>query len=282
MRVATFLASFVFGGIFLVGCDFDPVGPRPSEPMTLVAGDSASGIYAVDEVTGTATLLKSAVWQFQSFGLFPVGTITSMSWIPSEDSWWITGGRRGFCPNCIYAFDPAADSARLVRHSIFEVDVLADFAVDPLTDRVYTLKRDEAGYLFRVDLSTGAFLEVMRRLDEGPFGKGATFGSDGLLYVAGGDKLTRIRLSRMEDTIVGTLSYVGFPTFVNYSVAIAALATRADGVVLALVQDGGGPAGAVTTTFLAAVDLETAVVTHLTATSTPLSALAYVPTRLVY
>ena len=65
-------------------------------------------------------------------------------------------------------------------------------------------------------------------------------------------------------------------------VAIAALVTRSDGVVLALVQDGGGWAGTVTTTFLADVDLETAVVTYLATTSTPLSALAYVPTRLVY
>ena len=39
MRVANVLASFVFGGILLVGCDFDPVGPRPGEPMTLVEFD---------------------------------------------------------------------------------------------------------------------------------------------------------------------------------------------------------------------------------------------------
>jgi hypothetical protein len=250
--------------------------------MTLVAGDSASVVYIVDEVTGTATPLRSAMWQFESFGLLPVGTITSMSWIPSEDAWWITGGRRGFCPNCIFAFDLAADSARLVRRGVFEVDTLADFAVEPSTDRVYTLKEGEGGYLFRVDLSTGEFLEVMGTLNEGFFGKGATFSNDGLLYVAGGDKLTRIRVSRIEETVVGPLRYVGFPTFANYSVAIAALVTRSsDGTVFALVEDGGGPAGTISATYLATVDLETAVVTHVAATSARLSSLAYMPTRLV-
>ena len=281
-RFAAVLVSIVLCGLG-VACDLEPVGPRPSEPMTLVAGDGNSRVYVLDEATGTATHLQTAVWQFESFGVFAVGTITSMSWIPSEDAWWITGGRNSLCSNCIFTFRPFADSARLVRREVFEVDTLADFAVHPFSDRVYTLKEGGSGYLFRVDLSTGEFVEVMRTLDEGLYGKGATFTSDGLLYVAGGDKLTRIRLTRMEERVIGTLTYIGFPTFANYSVAIAALVTKpSDGTVLALVEDGGGPAATVTATYLAAVDLETAVVTHLTATSTPLSSLAYMPTRLVH
>jgi hypothetical protein len=171
----------------------------------------------------------------------------------------------------------------VVRRKIEETDTIADFAVDPEYGRVYTFKAGDSGYLFRVNVVGGWFDEVMRSLDEGVSGKGATFWTDGNLYVTGGlyeQRLTRIHLLDAASEDVGPLTYVGFPPFASYSVTVASMATRpSDGVVFALVQDGGGWAGAVQATYLAILDPTNGVVQHVGTAN--LNALAYVPTRLI-
>jgi hypothetical protein len=116
------------------------------------------------------------------------------------------------------------------------------------------------------------------RFDEGEGGKGSTFWTDGHLYVSGGafqQVLTRFEIERSEATQVGPVTYVGFPPFAGFSVRILSMVTRAtDGTVLAIVLDGD-------VTYLATVDPTNAVVTNLGETATRLSALAYVPTRLL-
>jgi hypothetical protein len=97
-----------------------------------------------------------------------------------------------------------------------------------------------------------------------------------------GQALTRIDLGRVSAEQVGPLTYVDFPPFANLAVTVQSLATRAsDGTMFALVLDPGGTAGTPTRSFLATLDPSNAVVVHLGSTSTVLSALAYVPTRLV-
>jgi len=280
-RFARRTRSVVLGASLLLGaCNLDTAAPVPDEPMTLVGADRQSRIYVVDEQSGAATRLDSVVIELPGTFpplLVPIGQITSMSWVPSSDMWWLGTSRSSPCPNCIYRYHAGAETAFLVRRGIEEVDSLADFAVHPSNARVYTFKGGGSGYLFRVDVTDGYFHEVMR-LDEGESGKGSTFWTDGHLYVSGGSLqqvLTRVEIERATTTRVGPVTYVDFPHFSSYSVRIRSMATRgADGTVFALVFDDEA-------VYLATVDPTNAVVRHVGATSTPLNALAYVPTRLL-
>jgi hypothetical protein len=262
-------------------CELDSTEPIPDEPMTLVGADHQSRLWLVDETSGATTFLDSVLVQYPmpAPGPFPVpiGKIAFMVWVPRADMWWVGSGRSSVCQNCIYRYDAAGDTARLVRRLIQEVDTLADFATHPSSGRVYTFNRGSSGYLFRVDIADGFFHEVMR-FDEGESGKGSTFWTDGHLYVSGGtfqQILTRIDIDHAETKQVGPATYVGFPHFVGYSVRIPSMATRStDGTVFALVLDDDA-------TYLATVDPTNAVVVHLGETTPQLSALAYVPTRLL-
>jgi hypothetical protein len=265
----------------LTACELDTTDPIPDEPMTLVGADLQSRLWLVDETSGATTFLDSVFVQyppsFPALPRRPIGPIVSMTLVPTADMWWVGSGRTAACQNCIYRYDPAADSARLVRQLIQEVDTLADFATHPSTGRVYTFRRGTGGYLFRVEVTDGFFREVMR-FDEGEGGKGSTFWTDGHLYVSGGafqQVLTRVEIERSEATQVGPVTYVGFPPFASYSVRILSMATRTtDGTVFGLVLDGDA-------TYLGTVEPTNAVVVNLGETTTQLSALAYVPTRLL-
>jgi hypothetical protein len=278
--VARSLRCFVLAA-GLGACQLDTTDPLPDEPMTLVGADRESRIWLVNEASGATTFLDSVFVQYPPtyppLPLQPIGPIVSMTWVPTADMWWVASGRTASCQNCIFRYDAAADSARLVRLLVEEVDTLADFATHPTNGRIYTFRRGTGGYLFRVEVTDGWFHEVMK-FDEGEGGKGSTFWTDGHLYVSGGafqQVLTRVEIERSEATPVGPVTYVGFPPFTSYSVRILSMATRAtDGTVFGLVVDGDA-------TFLATVDPTNAVVTNLGETPTQLSALAYVPSRLL-
>jgi hypothetical protein len=281
------LSSVLLGAsLVAAGCELDTVAPVPTEPMTLVGGSRLGQVYVVDEADGATTFVGTVLVEHPHpfiEGAVPIGPITSMEWVPTADMWWVASSRRAPCQNCIYRFVPQDDSARVVRRLIEETDTITDFAVDPKNGRVYTFKAGDSGYLFRVNVVGGWFDEVSRSLEEGVSGKGTTFWSDDKLYVSGGlyeQRLTRIDLSRAASEDVGPLTYVGFPPFASYSVTVPSMVTRpSDGVVFALVQDGGGWAGAVHTTYLATVDPTNGVVQHVG--TADLNALAYVPTRLI-
>jgi hypothetical protein len=267
-------------GLAALGCEFNTLGPLPLEPMTLVAADRDGFVYAVDPSTGIEALMRRArtVHPF-SGSPTPVGVVTSLVWIPTPGALWLGTDRGGICSRCLYAFRPAATEEVLVRPLVKEVDGVSDFAVHPVTRRIYTFDRNGGGYLFRVDPEWATYTEVMQNLDEGSYGKGTTFSNDGLLYVAGDERLTRIRLNRQEVTQVGDFSYTGFPAFATTEVSINSLTTRpADGVVFGILQDGGGLYHDVGATYLVTIDLETAEVTNLGANANLLSALAWVPT----
>lgn len=275
--------SLALAGAAALGCDFDSLGPLPLEPMTLVAADRNGFVYTVDETTGVETVLRQAMTIHPFSGSpTPVGSVTSLTWIPAPGALWLGTAFGGICSRCLYAFRPAAATEALVRPLVKEVDGVSDFAVHPITRRIYTFHRNRSGYLFRVDPEWGEYTEVMRNLDEGSHGKGTTFSNDGLLYVAGDERLTRIRLNRLEATHVGTFSYTGFPSFATPEISINSLTTRpSDGVVFGILQDGGGPYHAVTATYLVTIDLETAAVTNVGANTTLVSALTWVPTWFV-
>ena len=70
------------------------------------------------------------------------------------------------------------------------------------------------------------------------------------------------------------MTYVGFPPFASAQVRILSMATRSDGAVIGLVLDNDA-------TYLATVDPTNAVVVNLGKTAQQMSALAYIPTRLI-
>jgi hypothetical protein len=281
-RSAPYLRWAVLGAsVALAACRLDTTEPIPDEPMTLVGADLQGRIHRVEESSGATSFLDSVFIQFPfaSTGAraVPIGPITSMVWVPGWEMWWVGTARTAICQNCIYAYEPAADTARLIRRKIQEVDTIGDFAVHPRTGGVYTFKGGIAGYLFRVDVWNGWYNEVMRS-DEGASGKGSTFTPDGNLFVAAGmpdQALTRINVVRAEMEQVGPLTYVDFPPL-TWDVEVQSLATRADGAIYALVVDA-----AASRSFLATLDPSNAVVVNLGATSVPLNALAYVPSRLI-
>ncbi len=266
--------------IAALGCEFDSLGPLPLEPMTLVAADRNGFLYTLDETTGVETVLRQAMTINPLSGSpTPVGVVTSLSWTPSPGALWLGTDFGGICSRCLYAFRPGATTEALVRPLVREVDGISDFAVHPITRRIYTFDRNGGGYLFRVDPEWAVYTEVMQRLDEGSFGKGTTFSSDGRLYVAGDQRLTRIRLNLREVIHVGSFSYTGFPPFATPEVSINSMTTRpADGVVFGILQDGGDIYHEVSATYLVTIDLETAEVTNLAANANLLSALTWVPT----
>lgn len=272
----------------VAACGSEAIGPPPDEAMTLVAADVSGTVYTVDETSGAETRLRDTFFLKTYPGYPPIsvllrtGFVSSMAWIYQTDSWWLGTGATANCEACILTFDPAADSAKVVRQ-VSEVTGLADFAVHPTSGRIYAFQSDGSGYLFKIDPRDGSVTEVMSALDEGRHGKGTTFSQDGLLYVAGDGGLTRIRLSLREAVAVGTFSYVGFPPFASVAKTIDAMTTRpSDGVVFGLLADGGGAsAGSTVRTYLVTIDLETAVVMNVGPNSTILDGLAFVPTRLL-
>jgi hypothetical protein len=273
------MQSMLLVACLAAACELDTTEPIPDEPMTLVGADRQGRIHLVDETTGATTFLDSAFVQhpYATFpSIAPMGHVTSMAWLPTVGQWWVATARTAICANCIYAFDPAADSARVVRYLIEEVDTLADFAVDPKNGRLYAFTTGGSGYLFRVD-GEGDLHEVLRT-GVGSTGRGTTFWTDGRIYAVGGyfeQRLSGIEIERLTEDDIGPITYVGFPPFGTQPVTIRSLSSRpGDGVVFALVRSGD-------TTYLATLDPATAVVVNLGATSSPLTALAYVPTRLL-
>lgn len=272
--------SIALAGLASLGCEFNTLGPLPLEPMTLVTADRNGFVYTVDPSTGAETLMRRAAMINPLSGSpTPVGVVTSLVWIPTPGALWLGTDFGGICSRCLYAFRPDATTEALVRPLVKEVDGVSDFAVHPITRRIYTFDRTGSGYLFRVDPEWATYTEVMQNLDEGSFGKGTTFSSDGLLYVAGDERLTRIRLNRREVTHVGDFSYTGFPAFATTEVSISSMTTRpSDGLVFGILQDGGGLFQDVSATYLVTIDLETAEVTNLAANANLLSGLTWVPT----
>lgn len=263
-----------------IGCEFDSLGPLPLEPMTLVAADRNGFVYTVDETTGVETVRRQAMTNTPlSSSPIPVGVVTSLSWIPFPGALWLGTAFGGICSRCLYAFRPDATTETLVRPLVKEVDGVSDFAVHPVTRRIYTFDRTAGGYLFRVDPEWAEYTEVLRNLDEGSYGKGTTFSNDGLLYVAGDERLTRIRLNLREVTHVGDFSYIGFPAFVTPELSINSMTTRpSDGAVFGILQDGGSLFHDVAVTYLVTIDLQTAEVTNVGANTELLSGLSWVPT----
>jgi hypothetical protein len=278
--VSTQSVTLVAGGTataaFSVVCDAIP------EEMTLVAGDRDGNIYIVGEDTGLETYSFTPEADDGAGGVTPVGVISSMVHVPSTDAWWFGLGGNSICARgagCVYSLDRDTNSPT-VGNAIFlglpGVDAVSGLAVDPATGKIYTFGSDTGSRLYELDPVTADTTIILSGLNEGSSGKGTTF-SDGLLYVAGGDKLTEIDIGAGTDTLVGTLTFSGF-TFAESSQTIGSMATRpSDGTVFAIVKDGGGQ-NSVVTTYLATIDVSTAVVTKVGANTNFLDGLAYVPT----
>jgi hypothetical protein len=267
-------------GLTLAACGGgDSTGPEESTAMTLVAADEDGHIYIVNENTGQETLFKQTSMSDGAGAMMDIGVVSSMEWVPSTSAWWLGTGGTANCDACILTLNATTGVATLLREAI-ELYALPGLAVHPSTGRVYVFEADGGCCLYEITAATGAVTEIMDTLSTGSSGKGATFGSDGMLYVAGANRLGRVDVNARTHQFIANLSYVGFPAFSGFQQPIGEMATRADGVVFAIVKDGGGNANT-SKTYLARVNLTTAVVTNVGANTNRLDGLAYVPTSLV-
>lgn len=277
---ATIVAGQTTTLTFALTCEAAP------EPTTLVAADRVGNIYSVNALTGVESLLFTPETDDGLGGTEPLGVISSMAWIPGTDAWWLGLGGNSVCGTngCVYVEDTDAASSTFGQWvELVETGLraIAGLAVDPESGRIFTFEADASGELYEMDPVTGDTSTVLSGLSEGSSGKGTTFGPDGRLYVFGGSRLTAIDVDTGEVETVGDFTLTGFPTLVDSSPTIGSMTTReTDGVVFAVLKDGGG-GGRTTTTYLVTVDLATAEVTNVGATTELLDGLAFIPTRLV-
>jgi hypothetical protein len=278
-RSAFGLSTLVAAALALTACGGNSTEPEDFGPMTLVAADSDGHIYIVNENTGVETIFRQTSMSNGTGGSMDIGVVSSMEWVPSTSKWWLGTGGTASCDACILTLDAATGVATLLRQAT-ELYAIPGLAVHPSTGKIYTFEADGSCCLYEITAASGAVTELMDTLTAGSSGKGTTFTSDGTLYVAGSNRLGRIDVNARTHQFIANLSYVGFPAFSGSQQPIGELATRSDGVVFAIVKDGGGN-NSTSTTYLARVNLTTAVVTNIGANTNNLDGLAYVPTSLV-
>lgn len=82
-------------------------------------------------------------------------------------------------------------------------------------------------------------------------------------------------------TLVGTMTYTGFPAFTETSQTIGSMTTRqSDGVVFGILKDGGH-AGTLQPTFPVRINLDTAEITNVGVQTHLMDGLAFIMTSLI-
>lgn len=155
---------------------------------------------------------------------------------------------------------------------------MSGLTIHPTTGVIYSFGSDGTNDMYEVNATTGAFslLHTGLNLDNG--GTGTTFTSDGTIYVAARAELWTVNITTGAPTLIGAMTYTGFPTFTESSQTIGSMTTRpSDGVVFGILKDGGN-SGTLQPTFLVTVNLATAEITNVGQHSELMDGLAFVPT----
>jgi hypothetical protein len=278
LRLSTCLALAIVP--LLAACGSDSTGPDDDPlPVTLVAADRDGDIYTINETTGTETLIVPTSTSDGTGGMVEVGVVSSMLYVTSTQQWWLGTGQNAECSGCIQTLDPATGIATTLAIPA-GLRGISGLAAHPTTGAIYTWESDSTNQLFGLDAVTADPDTLFSNLSPPSGGTGTTFGTDGTLYVAGGDELWTIDLVSGVPTLIGALTLTGFPALGGRQ-TIGAMATRpTDGVVFGILKDGGG-GGRTTATFLVTINLTTAEVTNVGAHTELMDGLAYIPTSLL-
>jgi len=248
-------------------------------PMTLVGADEDGNVYLVNEDTGEATFHLDTSTDDGAGGSVDVGVVSSMSYIPQTDKWWLGTGGNGQCQACIQTLDPSTGVATTLHERPIR-DGVSGLAVHPTSERIFSFGSDSSQELFEIDPVTGVFTEIVDTLAVGWAGKGTTFSSAGVLFVVGEGELYTVDPDTGAHSLIGQLTLTGFPTLTDTKPDIVSMTTRAsDGAVLALLRDGRRRDNL--GTYLLLLNLETAEATLLGETLTNLEGLAFVPTSMI-
>ena len=258
---------------FSVACE------RIPGPNTLVAANELGDIFLVDEDTGVATFLYDTQMSDGAGGTVDLGVVSSMSYIPTTDKWWLGMGGNSPCDGCIMTFDPSTLVATMLYQRP-DGNGISGLAVHPDTDRIFSFPSDEFGDLYELNALTGEFTTVATTGYVGYSGNGTTFSSSGNLYVVGDSELYLVDIVTGAETLIGAVALTGFPTLQYGSPDVLALATRStDGAVFGLLRDGNRRNSAGTYIFL--LNLDTAEAVLVGETTDLLEGLAFIPNSMI-
>lgn len=259
---------------FAVAC----VAPPPE--FTLLAADRNGDIYTIDEDTGAETLLWGSAITDGAGGTTDVGVVSSMHWIPSTEQWWLGSGGRATCGGCIMIVPLPLSETPVVELAQTSRGV-SGLAVHPTTEKIYTFESDGTDSVYEIDANTGAYTELFSGLGMKNGGTGTTFSLDEVLFVAVYDELWTVDLVTGAPTLVGAMTYTGFPAFTEVSQTIGSMTTRqSDGVVFGILKDGGN-SGTLRPTFLVRINLDTAEITNVGVQTHLMDGLTFIMTSLI-
>ena len=247
-------------------------------PNTLVAADRVGNFYTIDETTGAETLFLDTSTDDGLGGTTDVGVVSSMHWIPTTSVWWLGTGGNGTCTGCIQTLDLTTGVATTL---IDVANGVSGLAVHPTTEKIYTFESDGTNIVFEVDATTGVLTPLFTGLGLLNGGGGTTFSQAEALFVAARNELWSVDLQTGAPTLIGAMTYTGFPAFTQASQTIGSMATRpSDGVVFGLLKDGGN-SGALQPTFLVQVNLATAEITNVGVQTHLMDGLAFIQSSLI-
>ena len=258
---------------FSVACE------RTPGPSTLVAANELGDIFIVDEDTGVATFLYDTQMSDGAGGTVDLGVVSSMSYIPTTDKWWLGMGGNSPCRGCIMTFDPSTLVATMLYQRP-DGDGISGLAVHPDTERIFSFPSDSSYDLYELNAITGEFTTIASTGFLGWSGNGTTVSNDGELYVVGDGDLYQVDIDTGAETLIGAVTLTGFPTLQHGNPNVLALATRStDGAVFGLLRDGNRRDSAGTYIFL--LNLDTAEAVLVGETTDLLEGLAFVPNSMI-
>ena len=186
---------------FSVACE------RIPGPNTLVAANELGDIFLVDEDTGVATFLYDTQMSDGAGGTVDLGVVSSMSYIPTTDKWWLgMGGGNTPCEGCIMTLDLSSLMATMLYQRP-DTDGISGLAVHPDTERIFSFPSDDFGDLYELNAITGEFTTVATTGYIGYSGNGTTFSSSGDLYVVGDGDLYQVDIDTGNETLIGAVTH---------------------------------------------------------------------------
>jgi len=262
-------------------------GSTPA-PYALVAFDHRGDFYSINPADGTVDLIHDTYYQLlPSDPKLELKQVSSCLYNTLTGEIWMGPGGLGasVCGGCIYRLDmKTGEAIRLADSGADGLDAVPGMAMGPF-GRIFAPQyahgqEGDGGGLFQIDNVSGS-ASIANGLWPIAIGNGMTFDGQGVLFVAGDEKLYFVN---PEDVAVelGRQVRTGFPFPEGTRGDIISMATRpTDGKIFCIFKEGagrGGGGGSGGVTHLATVDTATLTVTHVVRLPLVMDGLAIVPT----